>query len=82
MVNNSMAIMAIEQQAFFIKNLKSVVNKNENGILLDYDQSETEDLILINKKAIIAYSYKKNSLKKERSCYDFSETDTVILKQF
>lgn len=82
MVNNSMAITAIDQQALFIKNLDSVVNKNENDILLDYDLSETGDLILTNKKAIIANPYKKNSLKKEKYCYDFSETDTVILKQF
>ncbi len=80
MVNNSMAITAIEQQAFFIKNLKSVVHKNKNDILLDYDQSETEDLVLTSKKAVIANSYKKTFSRKEKYCCDQSETNTLILR--
>ncbi len=75
-----MAITAIEQQAFFIKKLKSIVHKDKNDILLDYDQSETEDLVLTSNKTVIANPC-HNAISRNKLCsFDLSETDTLILR--
>ncbi len=75
-----MAISAIDQRAFFIKNLKKTIKSTMNDTLVDHDQSETEDIFVTkeNIKPIKSFE-KKTSGNGIYYCCDQSETDTILL---
>ena len=78
-----MAISAIDQQAFFIKNLKITIKSTMTDTLVDHDQSETEDVFVTkeNVKPIKSFE-KKTSRNGIDCCCDQSETDTILLGEF
>ncbi len=71
---------AIDQQTFFVKNLEENIKTKKAKIILDYDASETEDIIVMEKSAILSGSSGKKDLKVIEICTcDQSETDTILL---
>ena len=71
---------AIDQQTFFVKNLEGNIKTKKAKIILDYDASETEDIIVMEKSAILSGSSDKKELKVTEICTcDQSETDTILL---
>ena len=71
---------AIDQQTFFVKNLEENIKRKKAKINLDYDASETEDIIVMEKSVILSRSSEKKDLKVAEICTcDQSETDTILL---
>lgn len=77
-----MTISTIDQQAFFIKNLKITIKSTITNTLVDHDQSETEDVFATkeNIKSIKSFE-KKTSRNGIDCCCDQSETDTILLEE-
>ena len=67
-----MAMSTIKQQASFIKSLEENLKTKKPNILVEHDQSETEDIIGTK---IAGKNHSKNGAF---CCCDQSETETLI----
>jgi len=81
-VSTFMEQSTIDQQAFFVKNFEELIKKKKPKINLDYDTSETEDIIEMQKSGIVSESSEKKDLESiDIYTCDQSETDTILLEE-
>jgi len=81
-VSTFMEQSTIDQQAFFVKNFEEHIKKKKPKINLDYDTSETEDIIEMQKSGIVSESSEKKDLESiDIYTCDQSETDTILLEE-
>ena len=69
-----MEMSTIEQQAFFVKTLEFNRNNKNTKILVECDESETEDIIMSKT------NHKSTNTPEYFYCYDESETETILSK--